>query len=214
MAWVTGALAVACLAVAALHLVRLALLRCDLVDGSAHAAMALGMAAMFSPVGDPVPAPVWAAVFLLSGAWFAALVLRSGSPGVLGGDAAHHVAGSAAMLFMLGSGPAPADGGSPAGHAAHGGGAAGLLGLASVVAIVLAGYFAWHTLRCADRLRSARIGSPHVGSPRIGSGAGTEPGPGGPVALRRAVSLGSPRLTAGAHVAMAAAMTCMLLGMV
>jgi hypothetical protein len=62
MSWVSAALAVVCLAVSGLHLARLALHAGgfgDVPGGPvgevSHAAMALGMAAMFSPLGDPLP---------------------------------------------------------------------------------------------------------------------------------------------------------------
>ena len=55
MVWLAGALTVACLAVGLLHVVRLLVLRADVIGEVSHAAMAVGMAAMFSPLGDPVP---------------------------------------------------------------------------------------------------------------------------------------------------------------
>jgi hypothetical protein len=198
MEWLSGGLAVACLVVGLLHLVRLAVRRRDAAVELSHAAMGLGMAAMFSPLGDPLPRPLWTAVFVLCAAWFAAAVLRSGS---LAGDGPHHVVGSGAMLFMLAAGhAAPGDAASAhAGHAAHGG-AAGTLGLASVAALVLAAYFAWHALRCADRCR------------RPDPADGPAPPPGGAVAL--AWSPAAPRIAVGAHLVMSVAMVVMLLGMV
>jgi hypothetical protein len=164
-------LAVVCLAVAAVHLLRL---RLDPPAEAAHAAMGLGMAAMFSPFGDPVPAPVWTAAFLVCGTWFASVALRS--PAGRGReDAVQHVVGSGAMLFML-----------LGGHGAGG-------GPAPLVAMVLAGWFAWHALRCGDRLRCA-------------------PAPG--AVLVRTALLRDPRTAALAHVVMAGAMTVMLVGTV
>jgi hypothetical protein len=92
MGWVSGALAIGCLAVGLLHLYRLFALRGDIAGEASYAAMGLGMAAMFAPDGDPVPAPVWVAVFL---ACAAGAVLRGAA------DVTHHVLGAAAMLFML-----------------------------------------------------------------------------------------------------------------
>jgi hypothetical protein len=197
MTTLAGVLAVACLAVGAFHVLRL---RLDPASEASHAAMGVGMAAMFSPVGDPVPAPVWAGVFTLCGAWFAADALRSPA-GRRRDDAVHHVIGSGAMLFMLlgahGGGVA-GTGAAHAGHVGHGGGPDGGFGLSSILALVLAGYFAWHVLRCADRLRAAD--------------RDREPA-GGSVAVRTDV-LRDVRAVALAHVVMAAAMAVMLLGMV
>lgn len=199
MGWVSGGLAVACLVVGLLHLVRLAVRRRDTAVELSHAAMGLGMAAMFSPLGDPLPRPLWTAVFVLCAAWFTAAVLRSGS---LAGEGPHHVVGSGAMLFMLAAGhAAPADGGpAHAGHAAHGAGAAATLGLASVAALVLTAYFAWHALQCVERCR------------RPGPADATAPRAGGAVVL--AWSPSAPRIAAGAHLVMSVAMAVMLLGMV
>lgn len=197
MTTLAAVLSLACLAVGGFHLLRLAVVRVDAIGEVAHAAMGVGMAAMFSPLGDPVPAPLWTAVFVSTGAWFAALALRIPA-GSRRSDAVHHVVGAAAMLFMLlgghGAGAGAADG-AHAGHVGHGGGPDGGLGLASVVSIVLAGYFAWHVLRCGDRLR------------------GAAPEPVGGVAVRTQV-LRDTRTVIVAHIVTAAAMTVMLLGMV
>jgi uncharacterized protein DUF5134 len=183
MTWVTGALAVVCLAVGLFHVARLVVLRRDVASELGHAAMGLGMAAMFSPVDDPVPGPVWTLVFAVCLAWFGGAVLRSRT---FGGDAGHHVVGSGAMLLML-----------IAGHSADGHGAAGTLGLASVLALGLTGYFAWHTLRCADRCHRER-----------------PTGPGATPVAVRARALDAPGLAAAAQLVTAAAMAVMLLGMV
>jgi hypothetical protein len=199
MSWVSAALAAVCLAVAGLHAARLGLHagRFGDVPGGpvgevSHAAMALGMAAMFSPFGDPLPAPVWTVVFVLCGLWFAGAAARARS---VRGDAAHHVVGSAAMLFMLLTHHDGAD--VPAGHAAHHAAAGGGLGPVPLVAILLAGYFGWHALRCSDALRAAEPDA---------DGAGA-------VAVRVGV-LRSARTAAVAHVVMAVAMTVMLLAMI
>lgn len=189
-------LAVGCLGVGAFHLARLGL---DPPREASHAAMGIGMAAMFSPSGDPVPAAVWIAVFTACGAWFAADALRSPA-GSRRSDAVHHVVGSGAMLFMLLGGHGGGVAGTGAVHAGHVGHGAGTgLGLSSPVALVLAGYFAWHVLRCADHLRAC--------APRDEAPAG------GPVAVRSAV-LRDARSVALAHLVMAAATAVMLLGMV
>jgi hypothetical protein len=199
MSWLSGGLAVVCLTVGLFHLARLIVLRRDVASELAHAAMGLGMAAMFSPLGNPLPALVWTVVFGLCGAWFAASALRARR---FGGDAGHHVVGSGAMLFMLAAGHgAPAADPAHAGHAAHGGAMAGTFGLASVVALVLAGYFAWYALSCSYACRRPEPPAPAPGS--------------GPITLRTPVlSLRAPRTAAAAHLAMAVAMAMMLLGMV
>jgi hypothetical protein len=66
MASTSAALAVVCLAAGLLHLVRLARLRRDVVRRGLVHGRALGMSAMFSPLGDPVPTAVWPAVFVLA----------------------------------------------------------------------------------------------------------------------------------------------------
>jgi hypothetical protein len=208
MASTSGVLAGVCLAAGLLHLLRLAVLRRDVVGEVSYTAMGLGMAAMFSPLGDPVPTAVWCAVFVLGAAWFAVRVLRGEGAG---GEAAHHVVGSGAMLFMLVAGTSE---GAPAGHAAHGdgpGGAlAGAVGLVSVTAMLLAGYFAWHTLRCADRCRTTTCPDAH---PAAFVEDGRD-GPDGAVALRApAFSVCAPQSAAVSHVVLAVAMTAMLLRM-
>lgn len=198
MVWVSGALAVGCLAVGLLHLLR-SVARRDVVGEAARAAVGLGMAAMFSPLGDPVPGLVWTVVFVLCGTWFAALALRNLSVGSrLGGDAGHHVVGSAAMLFVLLVGHS-----EHAGHLGSSGGAA--TSVVPFVAIVLAGLFAWHVLRCADRLRAA--GSVSVTAEVAPASALRGEGPPAPVLL-------APRTAAAAHLVMGAATTAMLLGVV
>jgi Domain of unknown function (DUF5134) len=178
--WLTATFAVGCLAVGLLHLLRAAVRRLDVAGELSHAAMGLGMAAMFSPLGNPVPGPVWTVVFGLGVAWFGGVLVRSRT---FGGDAGHHVVGSGAMLLML-----------AAGHSAHGRGAAGTLGVVSVAALALTGYFAWHALRCADGCRRPEAAD-------------------GTVVVRTGV-LVAPRLAAGAQLLTAAMMSVMLLGMV
>jgi hypothetical protein len=145
VAWFAGAAAIGCVLVGLLHVHRLLTESAGRVGEMSSAAAALGMAAMLSPLGDPVPLPVWIAVF---GGCAAGTVLLAARERALGGDgdAAHHLLCSAAMVFML------------VGHGAHGAGPV----LVSVVALVAAGYFAWHGLRCVDRFRIARTGHPRA----------------------------------------------------
>jgi hypothetical protein len=211
MGWVHGALAVLSLAIGLMHLVRLVLRRRDLVLEGSYAAMALGMAGMFSPLGDPLPAGFWGVVFLLCAGWFGGLMIRARAVGLLGGEAAHLVIGSAAMLFMLGADRAA--GGVGGQHAAHGAGAPGMVGVASAIALVFAAYFVLHTLRCADRLWATR---PAVapGRPRTAGGIAA-PDAATAVALRTpAAGLCSPPGPALAHLLMTAAMAIMLVEMI
>nr|WP_275403920.1 DUF5134 domain-containing protein [Pseudonocardia acidicola] len=141
----SAVLTAVCAILGALHVVRLVVLRTDVVGEGSHAAMAFGMAAMFSPLGDPVPAPVRTAVFVLCAAWFAAPALRSGFSTL---DAGHHVIGTGAMLFMLFTGAhqhAAGTGGGHMGHGAHAGrrGRWGRVGQATAAAhLVMAGAMA------------------------------------------------------------------------
>jgi hypothetical protein len=186
MGVVSGGLAVVCAAVGLFHLARLVGRRREVVSELAHAVMGLGMAAMFTPALDPVPDPVWAAAFGLGLAWFLAAALRSGT---IGGDAGHHVVGSGAMLFMLATG-----------DVVHDGGVAGPLGIASLAALVLTGYFAWHALRCADRCRPSE--------------PAREPGGAAVAVCPRVRLFDPPQHAAVAHLVVAVAMAVMLLGMV
>ncbi|MCE3550269.1 DUF5134 domain-containing protein [Pseudonocardia sp. RS11V-5] len=220
MAWFNALLACVSLVLGLLHLVRLATARRDgrpAAGEAAHAVMGFGMAAMFSPVGDPVPPAVWIAAFGLSAAWFAALALRTGPAS---DDAGHHVVCGVAMLFMLSLGlgeqAAPAGG-----HAHHG--SASPAAWTSVVAIVLAGYFAWHVMRCGDRFAAARrvrisltepvpAGAPvEIAPPPVHSGSCGHAG--SPVEGRLA-ALRAPGAAAVAHLVMASSMAVMLLGMI
>jgi Domain of unknown function (DUF5134) len=210
MAWLHGVLAALSLAVGLLHLLRLATRRRAVVLEASYAAMGLGMAAMYSPVGDPVPAPVWAALFLLCAGWFGGLMVRGRSPGALGGEALHLVVGSAAMLFMLGADQQA--GGTAGGHPAHVVGAPGMAGIASAVAIVFAAYFVLHVLRCADRLRASR---PETSAVAAGLQRGDAPRARTGTALRAPTAAHCSRTApAVAHLLMTMIMAVMLIGMI
>jgi hypothetical protein len=221
MAWFNALLAAVALGLGLLHLVRLATARRDgrsIVGEASHAAMGLGMSAMFSPFGDPVPAAVWLGIFGLSAAWFAASALRTG---LAADDAGHHVVCGVSMLFMLSVGMRSTEGmdmssGEHAGH--HMGGGAGFAGWTSLVAIVLAGYFAWHVMRCGDRFAAARRArtpepalagaSPMVDMSSCAAHSGTA------VVEGRLAAIRTPHAAAVAHLVMAASMAVMLLGMI
>ncbi|MGI5132733.1 DUF5134 domain-containing protein [Pseudonocardia sp. CA-107938] len=98
MAWIDGPLGLACLLAGLYHLVLLVQGRVPFAPALAHAVMGLGMAAMFVPAADPLPRPVWVAVFLAVAVWFAGIGLRDGT---LLGAAGHHAVGGLAMIYML-----------------------------------------------------------------------------------------------------------------
>src|SRR5690606_25947342 len=68
--WVLGLVSIACLGGGLVHLARVVVVRSRIPGELCHAAMAVGMAAMFSPLGDPLPRPVWTVVFALGLVWF------------------------------------------------------------------------------------------------------------------------------------------------
>jgi Domain of unknown function (DUF5134) len=103
--------------------------------------MGLGMAAMFSPWGDPVPPPVGACVFAALALWFGARLLREVPAGA--GGAAHLVLAPAAMAAMYLS------------HG-HGGHHAGGFAVAALW-LALAGYFGWHAAASAGRVQQAWV---------------------------------------------------------
>lgn len=215
MEWVHVVLALGCLGCGLLHLARLVLLRGDRLGEASHAAMGFGMAAMFSPLGDPMPAGVWIAVFVVTGIWFTGLALRSG----LGTrDAGYHVVGAGAMLFMLLAGTRDAAGG-------HGHGGSGL-GVVTVAGLLLAGFFAWHGLRCGDRLIATARGDEQAcdcpvepAAVPVREGAAAPPVTAAPAhappgaAPGRLAGLRSARTAAAAHIGIAGAMTVMFLQM-
>jgi hypothetical protein len=71
----------------------------------AHVLMAVGMAAMVSPVGGPLPMAAWQTVFLLMAAWFAGSWWRTRGTdtwhGGWHGSELHHALAAVAMLYML-----------------------------------------------------------------------------------------------------------------
>jgi Domain of unknown function (DUF5134) len=122
--------------------------RCGRSAAAAHALMGLGMAAMFSPWGDPVPPLVGAGVFAAVAAWFGGRLAR-GVPAGPGG-AAHLVVAPAAMAAM---------------YLSHGFGGhhAAAVTLAAVW-LALAGYFGWHATASAGRARQAWTGGQATGA--------------------------------------------------
>ena len=192
--WWTMTLAAACLG-SGLACLTMAVLRIGGVASQVtHGVMGLAMAAMLSPWGDPVPTWLGAAVFAVSGAWFASVALGRGPARA---DARHLTIASAAMVVMyLTSAYSAPNTPAGGGHAGHGGAAGGSGGLAGVLlvalSLLLAGYFVWHAWHCADRSRA-----PHDG-------------PSSPVAVRR--SPAATRVAPVAHGVMSALMAAMFLG--
>lgn len=160
-----------------------------------HAVMGVAMAGMFSPWGDPVPGWIGAVLFTVLGAWFVAAALRRHRIGW----AAHHLAiSSVAMVLMYlmhhrpDGPPGAAGSGAHAGHAMAGGGAASLVVMP--LALVLAGYFVWHTWTCVERSRAP-----------LAACSTTEP-----TAVRTAVR-NTARIEPVAHGVMSALMAAMFL---
>jgi hypothetical protein len=121
--------------------------RCGRLAAATHAVMGLGMAAMFSPWGDPVPPPVGVVVFAGLALWFGARLLR-GVPAGAGG-AAHLVVAPAAMAAM---------------YLSHGLGGHHAGGFAiAALWLALAGYFGWHAVASAGRAQQAWVGAPADG---------------------------------------------------
>lgn len=119
--------------------------RCGRLAAATHALMGVGMAAMFSPWGDPVPPLVGAGVFAALALWFGA---RRGVPTGAGG-VAHLVVAPAAMAAMYLSH-------GHSGHHASGFAIAALW-------LTLAGYFGWHAVVSAGRVQQAWVGAPADG---------------------------------------------------
>ena len=125
--------------------------------------MGVGMAAMSSPIGGPLPHAGWQAVFLLLAVWFAVSRLTGADPVGWHGGSLHHAIGAAAMLYMLIAIP---HGGADMAQPWMAGTVAGTAAL-PVVAWVLAGYFALHALRTGVAV--SRVGGAPVAvhSPRL-----------------------------------------------
>lgn len=83
---------------------------CHRAVDTAHVLMGIGMAAMASPVGGPLPVAGWQTVFLVMAAWFVGSWWRdrrAGAtvPGDWHGNGLHHAVAAAAMLYMLSATP-------------------------------------------------------------------------------------------------------------
>jgi hypothetical protein len=174
----TALLCVASLVAAGVVAVRTAVPGADRAAGAVHVLMGLGMAGMFSPWGDPTPPAAGVAVFGAAAAWFLARLLRAG----VSDEGLHLVVGPAAMVLMyLTAAPAEATpGDAHAGHAGHPGAVTSAPGgwLVPVLALVLAGYFAWYAWHVLPRPEDSRpedIGPAAGGTAVVARAIGIEP---------------------------------------
>lgn len=137
-----------------------------------HAVMGVAMAGMLSPWGDPLPAAAGVVVFAVLAAWFVASALRGTR-----NDTVHVAISSAAMvvMYLMHQRMGAADMAMPGPHGGHmmmGGGPTDLLMMP--LALVLAGYFVWHTWVCVDRARCATA-APADGATLVRSRVRVEP---------------------------------------
>src|SRR5687768_10954640 len=94
MAWIGGPLGLVSLCAGVYHIALMISGRARFAPAAAHAAMGIGMAAMFVPAADPLPGPVWIAVFSAFAAWFGVAGLRAGT---FLGESGHHAVAAVAM---------------------------------------------------------------------------------------------------------------------
>ncbi|HEY2766286.1 MAG TPA: DUF5134 domain-containing protein [Pseudonocardiaceae bacterium] len=189
----------------------------DRIADASHGVMSLGMAAMFLPWGNPVPALYWELVFSVIAGYFAVrMARRRMRPATVRepGTDLHHVVGSLAMVYMLAAVPA---GHTVTGHTVTGYSMAGMsmagmdmtgmssAGMASGIALpglawVLVVYFLVFAVRLGARL----IDPVRTPAP-AGAGAGPASGP------REVVS--SPHLLGSCLIFMGIGMSYMLVTM-
>ncbi|HEV7648294.1 MAG TPA: DUF5134 domain-containing protein [Actinophytocola sp.] len=137
----------------------------------AHVLMGVGMAAMASPVGGPLPQAGWLTVFLLLAVWFAGSWWRTRRIGRsetddLGwhsGGGLHHAVGALAMLYMLAAMPHAGHDQSPwsAGHLEPGA-ALPALGWALVAYFLLASVLVIARTDWRTAPRAANIAAPPI----------------------------------------------------
>ncbi|MDV6014186.1 DUF5134 domain-containing protein [Haloechinothrix sp. LS1_15] len=152
-------------------------------DEVAELLMALGMLAMVSPVGGPIPQAGWEAAFVVAALWLGVLWLRevraSCGSGCARSRCGHHAIGAAVMVYMFAGMVGHGD------HAAHEAGPwltmaghEGTLVLAPL-AFAAAGYFFVDTAMCVVRcVRGPRAEIPEpvpvvlrLGTRELGRGA-------------------------------------------
>ncbi len=168
---------------------------------ASHGVMSLGMAAMFWPWGNPVPALYWQVLFSSVAAWFAVRLLRRGArtatilpSGASRGADLHHVLGSLAMVYMLT--------GVPAGHhMTHGmqmpGSGIALPALAWVFVAYFLVFTVWLSARLVEPVNT--VAATATGAALLGDG------PRGVVT--------SPHLLGSSRIVMGIGMSCMLVTM-
>ncbi|MGH3777767.1 MAG: DUF5134 domain-containing protein [Pseudonocardiaceae bacterium] len=126
----------------------------DPIADASHGVMSAGMAAMFWPWGNPVPALYWQVLFSMAAAWFAVRLFRRGARSA---TILHHVLGNLAMVYMLAAVPA----GHGAAHSAHLPGSAPGIAL-PVLAWAFVAYFlvfaVWSGARFVEPASTASLG--------------------------------------------------------
>jgi hypothetical protein len=161
-AWWTAVPAALCLATGLVCLVMAGARIGDRASQLTHGLMGVGMAGMLSPWGDPLPAEAGAAAFTVLGAWYATQALRGRMPPATG----PHLAISSVAMVLMYLVHRPAAIAATYFHDVHGapvdGGLRALAGLP--LTLLLAGYFAWHTVRCVERSRLRDGGKVPVGT--------------------------------------------------
>lgn len=200
--WVNALLAATSLVVGAIFLRTAARRSHERLPCLAPALMGIGMAGMFSPWGDPVPATAGTLVFVVIAAWFGAQALRTGRLRLT--ESVHLVVGPAAMVLMyqtMGATTAGSDvtemaDPAHAGHSMTMGGSGGGSPLLSALALALIGYFVWYAWILAGRL-------PQTTAPASDGAA---------VVVRTRVT--TVQVVIGAHVVMCVLMAVMFLGSV
>jgi Domain of unknown function (DUF5134) len=173
----------------------------DRETDTSHGVMSLGMAAMFWPWGNSLPARYWQLLFGIVAAWFAVRLLRQGlrratipqsDPG-RGADL-HHVLGSLAMVYMLAA--------FPTGHqVSHGMDLSGQGIALPALAWAFVGYFLVFVVWLGARLvQPASTGSTTSASAVVLGGG-----------LRGVLT--SPHLLGSCRIFMGIGMSCMLVTM-
>jgi hypothetical protein len=156
---------------------------CHRAMDTAHVVMGVGMAAMASPVGGPLPVAGWQTIFLVMTAWFVGSwwhEWRAGTapvPGGWHGNGLHHAVAGGAMLYMLSAVPHDAGHQSapwmpahlPAGMAfpALGWALAGYFLVATVLLVVRTN---WHAVAGSSILLAPRLTATCQATMALGNG--------------------------------------------